>query len=169
MVAVLVCFCSAAANNALAGNDAAYCPENCCLGNLKGDINDNLGSANTDLKRFTYADNFGTSSQCRGSPFRPLGQRMQIERIGTDPFESYYKVTGELCWFWWAGECNHWGNTSDQSFGEKEVDCKQEKDLFAGMVKLCKVSPNNKLSNICLLYTSPSPRDRQKSRMPSSA
>ena len=25
------------------------------------------------------------------------------------------------------------------------------------------------LSNICLLYTSPSPRDRQKSRMPSSA
>ena len=28
---------------------------------------------------------------------------------------------------------------------------------------------NDKLSNFCLLYTSPSPRDRQKSRMPSSA
>ena len=27
----------------------------------------------------------------------------------------------------------------------------------------------NVLNNICLLYTSPSPRDRQKSRMPSSA
>ena len=27
----------------------------------------------------------------------------------------------------------------------------------------------DKLSDICLLYTSPSPRDRQKSRMPSSA
>ena len=27
----------------------------------------------------------------------------------------------------------------------------------------------NILSNACLLYTSPSPRDRQKSRMPSSA
>ena len=26
-----------------------------------------------------------------------------------------------------------------------------------------------RLSNVCLLYTSPSPRDRQKSRMPSSA
>ena len=26
-----------------------------------------------------------------------------------------------------------------------------------------------RLTNICLLYTSPSPRDRQKSRMPSSA
>ena len=30
-------------------------------------------------------------------------------------------------------------------------------------------SHNNARSNICLLYTSPSPRDRQKSRMPSSA
>ena len=28
---------------------------------------------------------------------------------------------------------------------------------------------NNTISDICLLYTSPSPRDRQKSRMPSSA
>ena len=28
---------------------------------------------------------------------------------------------------------------------------------------------NRKLAEICLLYTSPSPRDRQKSRMPSSA
>ena len=27
----------------------------------------------------------------------------------------------------------------------------------------------NAIHNICLLYTSPSPRDRQKSRMPSSA
>ena len=27
----------------------------------------------------------------------------------------------------------------------------------------------DKLYNVCLLYTSPSPRDRQKSRMPSSA
>ena len=29
--------------------------------------------------------------------------------------------------------------------------------------------PADRVSNICLLYTSPSPRDRQKSRMPSSA
>ena len=28
---------------------------------------------------------------------------------------------------------------------------------------------NDYLSRVCLLYTSPSPRDRQKSRMPSSA
>ena len=29
--------------------------------------------------------------------------------------------------------------------------------------------PTAPIDNICLLYTSPSPRDRQKSRMPSSA
>ena len=31
------------------------------------------------------------------------------------------------------------------------------------------VLPNLGIAEICLLYTSPSPRDRQKSRMPSSA
>ena len=31
------------------------------------------------------------------------------------------------------------------------------------------MGPYVKYSHICLLYTSPSPRDRQKSRMPSSA
>ena len=31
------------------------------------------------------------------------------------------------------------------------------------------VGQNQGISNICLLYTSPSPRDRQKTRMPSSA
>ena len=32
-----------------------------------------------------------------------------------------------------------------------------------------KIETFSRLNNICLLYTSPSPRDRQKSRMPSSA
>ena len=31
------------------------------------------------------------------------------------------------------------------------------------------ISPNSSYDNICLLYTSPSPRDRYISRMPSSA
>ena len=34
---------------------------------------------------------------------------------------------------------------------------------------LTKISSLKKDKNVCLLYTSPSPRDRQKSRMPSSA
>ena len=32
-----------------------------------------------------------------------------------------------------------------------------------------KILGSNEVGNFCLLYTSPSPRDRQKSRMPSSA
>ena len=35
--------------------------------------------------------------------------------------------------------------------------------------EILKFKESNQLSNFCLLYTSPSPRDRQKSRMPSSA
>ena len=35
--------------------------------------------------------------------------------------------------------------------------------------QLGNVNEDNTLAFICLLYTSPSPRDRQKSRMPSSA
>ena len=35
--------------------------------------------------------------------------------------------------------------------------------------KVRKVTPGGNISTSCLLYTSPSPRDRQKSRMPSSA
>ena len=38
----------------------------------------------------------------------------------------------------------------------------EEKDTFFLIINGCKINP-------CLLYTSPSPRDRQKSRMPSSA
>ena len=36
-------------------------------------------------------------------------------------------------------------------------------------VKIVEIMRNLRRANPCLLYTSPSPRDRQKSRMPSSA
>ena len=51
---------------------------------------------------------------------------------------------------------------------EQEIK-KLNRDLAAG--KISKEEADRKLSqiNACLLYTSPSPRDRQKSRMPSSA
>ena len=39
------------------------------------------------------------------------------------------------------------------------------RDVFFSML----LEQKRALSTICLLYTSPSPRDRQKSRMPSSA
>ena len=43
--------------------------------------------------------------------------------------------------------------------------CFSDHDNLHGSIK----DGLNLLSNACLLYTSPSPRDRQKSRMPSSA
>ena len=51
-----------------------------------------------------------------------------------------------------------------------EVD-ESEKEAMRGNVKvmLPDVSDEEYNSMDCLLYTSPSPRDRQKSRMPSSA
>ena len=43
---------------------------------------------------------------------------------------------------------------------------RMEEKIPAGMLK---VIQSYRVTRICLLYTSPSPRDRQKSRMPSSA
>ena len=47
----------------------------------------------------------------------------------------------------------------------------QKEDIERGMVlvKPGSITPHTKFEGDCLLYTSPSPRDRQKSRMPSSA
>ena len=54
----------------------------------------------------------------------------------------------------------------------------QEKAMFINHVVMCELAwvlghgygyARTALAEVCLLYTSPSPRDRQKSRMPSSA
>ena len=73
-------------------------------------------------------------------------------------------------------------NGNDAKLAETIIkDINQSKDLIAGRKfktiyfgggtpsVLDKVDLESILNNICLLYTSPSPRDRQKSRMPSSA
>ena len=56
--------------------------------------------------------------------------------------------------------------------GENGADVKlltlQARKLFPYSIE-CKNRSDNKQIYSCLLYTSPSPRDRQKSRMPSSA
>ena len=49
---------------------------------------------------------------------------------------------------------------------EETVTFRKEKDDQTGNEEIVIVESKNKN---CLLYTSPSPRDRQKSRMPSSA
>eukprot|EP01015_Nassula_variabilis_P006944 TRINITY_DN15289_c0_g1_i1.p3 TRINITY_DN15289_c0_g1~~TRINITY_DN15289_c0_g1_i1.p3 ORF type:complete len:126 (-),score=37.78 TRINITY_DN15289_c0_g1_i1:10-387(-) len=49
-----------------------------------------------------------------------------------------------------------------KKFDERKTNLKHELDRYATQERM-------RLDDICLLYTSPSPRDRQKSRMPSSA
>ena len=53
------------------------------------------------------------------------------------------------------GEEDRFSETLDSPDIENEIECSDER---------CFTPPED-----CLLYTSPSPRDRQKSRMPSSA
>ena len=56
------------------------------------------------------------------------------------------------------------GFVDDIAIWDKELNDVQIQQLFN------QESPTSvEYSNFCLLYTSPSPRDRQKSRMPSSA
>ena len=52
--------------------------------------------------------------------------------------------------------------------GEKNIENKS-KEEYEEIKKMNKNKNYFELVNNCLLYTSPSPRDRQKSRMPSSA
>ena len=44
-----------------------------------------------------------------------------------------------------------------------------EAEIVGHLVEVMRAQSRHKWPNTCLLYTSPSPRDRQKSRMPSSA
>ena len=61
----------------------------------------------------------------------------------------------------------HMSNENDQKYTFKDVaGLEEEKEDMAEIVDFLR---NPKKYNTCLLYTSPSPRDRTRSRMPSSA
>ena len=71
-----------------------------------------------------------------------------------------------------------WGDGSENALPLKSLrdncpcaNCAGETDVFGNIYKGPPQIMNEKSYRIkgCLLYTSPSPRDRQKSRMPSSA
>ena len=70
-----------------------------------------------------------------------LSRLMPSQRIGHDGFS------------WWVGQIE--GTASDEE---------NNKGGYRYKVRIVGDHPKS-----CLLYTSPSPRDRQKSRMPSSA
>ena len=69
------------------------------------------------------------------------------------------------------------GNTADESLLRPVDWCKQTEDTIINQKRVSKsrelyeplVNPTAYLIKSCLLYTSPSPRDRTRSRMPSSA
>ena len=52
---------------------------------------------------------------------------------------------------------------------EEKENKRNRRDAYEGLRAQFMLEVKNRLFPVCLLYTSPSPRDRQKSRMPSSA
>ena len=52
---------------------------------------------------------------------------------------------------------------------KKTVECDTPEEFMSVLNYVREHAPVDTLSYVCLLYTSPSPRDRTRSRMPSSA
>ena len=63
-------------------------------------------------------------------------------------------------WATWCGPCK-------KIAPDVEALAEEYKDQV--IIGKCDVDDNDELTGNCLLYTSPSPRDRTRSRMPSSA
>ena len=61
------------------------------------------------------------------------------------------------------------GTMSTVVWGEAAAVWPALQSAYESVAAKYKVIVNTMMCNACLLYTSPSPRDRQKSRMPSSA
>ena len=61
--------------------------------------------------------------------------------------------------------------TQVRNFAQKQLECIKdlEVETLPGVILGHKNIPMNRVGCYCLLYTSPSPRDRTRSRMPSSA
>ena len=54
-------------------------------------------------------------------------------------------------------------------FREKEIEIENLENYDFSKAQITIFAAGSDIAKVCLLYTSPSPRDRQKSRMPSSA
>ena len=69
-----------------------------------------------------------------------------------------------------AARCCDWhGASANTGFTEQFIIATVDASLVAQNIVVAAESAGLGICYICLLYTSPSPRDRQKSRMPSSA
>ena len=77
------------------------------------------------------------------------------------------KAQYQFGWDWGPRfvSCGIWKNVFIEAWDELKIENVQINTSYIGKQKAFLFA----VCNICLLYTSPSPRDRQKSRMPSSA
>ena len=108
-----------------------------------------------DMARYDNDTSQFTQSLGCWSGFHAMQMMRAIKRQKGTLDGSYVYLSGWMV----AGLRNRFGHLPDQSMHEKTsvVDLIQE--IYTSL----------RQADDCLLYTSPSPRDRQKSRMPSSA
>ena len=71
--------------------------------------------------------------------------------------------------FWESRLPEHLSSQSNQSLEEIKTKIHAEIDIQRGTLNFYDLNYWDDLLNVCLLYTSPSPRDATLSRMPSSA
>ena len=100
-----------------------------------------------------------------------VGMYDRLQGISTDVDNNWMRVNRGIQWEYVLTE-HRSDNTRSQTIEGSQADFHrfvvdrnniQVEDYYASMYELIF------RANTCLLYTSPSPRDRQKSRMPSSA
>ena len=114
--------------------------------------------------RNEYLQN-GTNTCSRGSFDVSIEQRDDQYNYNHNSPSNNYEGTDDdrMLRFTWR---KYLGSACTDEFVE-EQDKQMKIKTQLEVIKECKTAPNT--PNTCLLYTSPSPRDRQKSRMPSSA
>ena len=83
---------------------------------------------------------------------------------------SYLKENGVSIWDDWADENGDLGPVYGYQWRSWQTPDRRQIDQIKNLVEQLKNNPDSRRHIItCLLYTSPSPRDRTRSRMPSSA
>ena len=139
-------------------------------GGTSGDVTLSLGSL--DISQFTndsgYTTNTGTTTASNSQTFTNKSGNISqwsnnsgyTTNTGTTTPSNTQTFTNK------SGDISQWTNDSGYttSSGVTSVSTENANTLTKSGTTAVTSTPNT-----CLLYTSPSPRDRQKSRMPSSA
>ena len=131
----------------------------------------NLGADVVVLER----DNLGGSASSKSfgwinASFAESTDYFKLRNAAVDKFRNLTKETNLKNFVQWQGTL--WWEDSGQEL-KRQFNTLIERGYVARLLnknEIKSLEPNLKeIPKDCLLYTSPSPRDRQKSRMPSSA